>query len=392
LVTKRSGYARDTVSITLGINSPQRLIPLDRESEDLPLPRQTSHAGPTITYGRYLRTVAAYLSKSNYRAVRELLVRSDLSYPPLNSADSIELVSEKHGALYSVARLKIHFPSQIRSFAVNTAFSHEQQAFLQVECRLLRDLYRRYCLSHLPRALLFGSALLQTAGASFPVKLFVSDWFEDFHEFHLSRMFPENGQLGIRVWTRGENGPFLDAKQTGELYEQATGILTDYLDTESFRQIYPWHHAAGDFVVNLTGDLIRVRLITARSFRRILPRGSDISDKVLGSLHFFLNTGIRMRLDRLDGTGTLAWADSACLPWIIRGFISSWNKKKRETPDLEDARDLFALFLQFSQDEKLGFAEIAAANGQVEAGEADFLGPLLPAHVSDLSAALEEFL
>lgn len=378
--------------IKFGISTPSRLIPLNRESEGLELPGENSYMGSPITYGQYLPAVAAYLSKNSYRAVKELLERGDESSRPLSSADSIELISEKHGALYSVSRLKIHFPSGIRSFAVNTAFLPEQQAFLQLECTLLRDLYRRCRLPHLPRAFLFGSTVLQTAGDALPIKLLVSEWFDDYHEFHLSRISPAGGsELGIHVWTQGQNGPFLDAGQTGELYEQAAGILTDYLDTESFRQIYPWHHAAGDFVINETCDPVRVRLITARGFRCLLPRGSDIRDSVLGSLHFFLNLSIRMRIDRLDGTGGLAWADSNCLPWIIRGFAASWERKKQEVFNLVEARDLFELFLQFSPEERLGFAEIAAGNGRVEAGEADFLGPHLPAHVRELSAVLEEF-
>ena len=376
--------------IKLGINMPSSgFMPLNRESGGLRLPGESSVA---ITYGHYLHAVAAYFSKNGCRAIKELLARQDGSSPPLSSDDSIELISEKHGALYSVARLKIHSSSGTRSFAVNTAFSPEQQAFLQTECRLLRDLYRRYRLTHLPRAFLSGSTVLQAAGASLPIKLFVSEWFDDYHEFHLSHTIPPgNNEPQIRVWTQCENGPFLSAVKIGELYEQAACILTDCLDAESFRQIYPWHHAAGDFVVKESSDPVALRLITARGFRCLLPRDSDVHDRMLGSLHFFLNMCIRMRIDRIDGTGDLAFAEASCLPWIVRGFSASWEKKMQGAFNPVQARQMFDLFLRFSPEERLDFTEIAAGHGQVEAGETHFLAAHLPAHVRELSAALEEF-
>jgi hypothetical protein len=379
--------------VKLGINTPRQFIQLDTESEGLPLPGAESSSGAAITYGQYLRAVADYFSKNSFRAIRNLLARQEGSSPSLNLADWAELISEKHGALYSVSRLKLHFPSGVRSFAVNTAFSAAQQAFLQLEWRLLRDLYRRYRLAHLPRAFLFGSTLLQTPSAALPVKLFVSEWFDGYHEFHLSPAAHSGGKNpGIRVWTGDKGGHFLDARQTVELYEQAAEILTDYLDAESFRQIYPWHHAAGDFVVKESCNPVKVRLITARGFRCLLPRGSDIRDRVLGSLHFFLNMCVRMRIDRIDGTGDLAWADLNCLPGMIRGFSSSWAKKVRGAVNPVEARDLFTLYLQFTPEERLEITGIAAGNGRVEAGESQFLGSHLPAHVGELAAALEEFI
>jgi hypothetical protein len=379
------------LSFELGIHAPSQMIPLNRESEGLPLPSESCPPGFAITYGDYLRAVAGYFQRNSRRALKELLARSEESPPPLASAGSIELISEKHGALYSVSRLRIHFPSVIYSFAVNTAFKPDQQAFLQHECRLLRDLYRRYGLPHLPRTLLSGSTMLRAQKGALRAKLFVTEWFDDYHEFHLSRgLPPEDRDLLIHVWRHGESGPFLNADQICELYEQAAGILTDYLDTDSFRQIYPWHHAAGDFVLMENASPVRVRLITARDFRCLLPSGSDSDDKMLGSLHFFLNMCIRMRIDRLDGTGMLAWADPECLPAIIRGFSNSWEKKAQKDKNLPTARDLFSLLLQFTPEERLGFAEIAARDGQVEADETDFLSARLPAHVREVSAALEK--
>ena len=111
---------------------------------------------------------------------------------------------------------------------------------------------------------------------------------------------------------------------------------------------------------------------------------------MLGSLHFFVNLSIRMRIDRLDGTGELAWAGPQCLPGVIRGFVGAWEAR-RNNADLPKAREIFSLFLDFSPDERLAFTAIAAADGLVEAVEGDFLLSRLPGHVIELSSTLKNF-
>ena len=218
--------------------------------------------------------------------------------------------------------------------------------------------------------------------------LFIAEWFENHHEFHLS---PDaSGAPAINVWRQNGEPQFLDPEKTDELYAQASKILTLYLDSRSFSQIYPWHHAAGDFVVDESQNPLSLRLITVRGYRPLLARKSDCRDKMLGSLHFFVNLGLRMRVDRLDGTGELAWAGPQCLPGVIRGFVEAWETRLDNT-HLPKARDIFSLFLDFSPDERLAFAEIAAADGRVEADEGSFLLARLPGHVTELSDALENF-
>ena len=135
-----------------------------------------------------------------------------------------------------------------------------------------------------------------------------------------------------------------------------------------------------------------LRLITVRGYRPLLAKKSDSRDKMLGSLHFFVNLGIRMRIDRLDGTGELAWAGPECLAGVIRGFVDAWEARALEHEDLPKAGEIFSLFLDLSPDERLAFAGIAARDGRVEAAESDFLLARLPGHVMELSEALEEFL
>jgi hypothetical protein len=309
--------------------------------------------------------------------------------PGLEAASGIELISEKHGALYSVSRLRVRFADDVRSFAVNCAFSPEQQAFLQAEVKLLARLNARFGLPWLPLPFISAKTPLlgRLAGAHF--MLFIAEWFENHHEFHLS--LDASGAPAVSVWKQSGTPHFLSTRKTTELYRQASVILTSCLDTRSFSQVYPWHHAAGDFVVDDSQNPPSLRLITVRGYRPLLARKSDSRDKMLGSLHFFVNLGIRMRIDRLDGTGELAWAGHQCLPGVIRGFVDAWEDKSLKNKDLPKAREIFSLFLDFSPEERLAFAQIAAEEGRVEAGEGDFLLSQLPGHVIELSEALKSF-
>ena len=172
--------------------------------------------------------------------------------------------------------------------------------------------------------------------------LSISDWFEGYHEFHLSPS--ASGAPAIRVWDPSCPHGFLSEAKTVQLYEQASAILTSYLDIRSFSQIYPWHHAAGDFVVDRMQDPTSLKLITVRGYRPLLRQNPPAATRCLGALHFFVNMGIRMRIDRLDGTGDLAWAGPQVLPGVIRGFARAWEARPHaSTRFAESPRNLFPL-------------------------------------------------
>jgi hypothetical protein len=383
-MSKEKRPCRTIPSIECFVNTGLDLVPLDTGSGRLSqygekLPGEFLPGAAPATYGQYLGMVAGLLSGNSFAPLRNLLTRQHKPTPKLETASRIELISEKHGALYSVSRLLIHFGDDVRAFAVNCAFSREQQAFLRVEAKLLSDLHAGFGLPYLPAPFISASAPR--------LMVFIAEWFENHHEFHLS--MNSSGIPAISVWKQRGRPQFLDAARTTELYAQASKILTLYLDGSSFSQIYPWHHGAGDFIMDDSQSPLSLRLITVRGYRPLLAKKSDRKDKMLGSLHFFVNLGIRMRIDRLDGTGELAWAGVQCLPGVIRGFVEAWEA--RQEKNLPKAGDIFSLFLDFSPDERLGFAEIVTADGRVEADEGDFLLARLPGHVIELSDALKSF-
>ncbi|MDR3568259.1 MAG: hypothetical protein P4L43_09555 [Syntrophobacteraceae bacterium] len=363
------------------VNTGSGLAPLDSGSEKQSISSQELPGGSGLTYGQYLHAVTDILCDNSFTVLKELLEKQPKPVGKLETATSIDLIAEKHGALYSVSRLVLRFPDDTIEFAVNCAFSPEQQAFLQVETGLLGDLGKKFDLPYLP---------LPFISAKAPgISLFIAQWFKNHHEFHLSAQ-DCGTPPAIKIWKDFGKAQTLIAAQVPELYAQASKILTSYLDPDSFSQIYPWHNAAGDFIIDDSQSPVSLKLITARGYRPLLSRQADSMDKMVGSLHFFVNLCLRLRLDRLDGVGEPAWAGPNCLPGILRGFRQAWETLRKDT-NLPKVEEIFSLFHALSPVERLAFAEAVASDGMVEADESDFLSARLPGCMDELADALKVY-
>jgi len=97
---------------------------------------------------------------------------------------------------------------------------------------------------------------------------------------------------------------------------------------------------------------------------------------------------LRLRLDRLDGTGELAWAGSRCLTGIVEGFADAWETKRCDEPTLPSADHLLDLLGQFSGDDWMSFGQLVLEDGMVERDETEYLARHLPSHVEELSGLL----
>ncbi|ABK19702.1 hypothetical protein Sfum_4036 [Syntrophobacter fumaroxidans MPOB] len=376
--------------VHLLVELPRGAVPLDARLARTPLPGGPASAAPGggILYGPYLEALAAFLARDSFAPLRNALSRL-LDHPvPLEAVEAVRITSVKHGAIYHVARITAHVASTEYSLAANTAMEPAQQAFLENEFHVLQELQSASAPPRLPRACLLGEATYRDGSAPpRPFMLSILEWFEDFHEFHTSRGGPRKGPA-VRVWAGTRDDLFLNAEQERILYGGASAILTDCLDTRDFRQIYPWHHAAGDFVVRLQGDDLRVRLITARDYRSLLALDNAPQAIWIGIAHFFLNLSMRMRLDRWEGTGDLAWAGAHILDGVIAGFVNAWSRKSEKLPQLPSAKEVMSVLRSFSEDEWLALAEIVLPQAMVEKEEIAFLEERLGTHVTELSSAL----
>jgi hypothetical protein len=376
--------------VRLLVNMPQEPLMLTPERAQIPLPRDPDAGEPILTYGPYLEALYHFLSQNGYEPLRAALERHLHRPVPLKAIQGLDIYSEKHGAIYNVARVVTHLLKESHSLAINVAMQPEQQAFLEREFYVLDELHKRFGLPFLPRPYLQGETIYAgDEGTRVLLKLFLTEWFNDYHEFHLSQR--EGGRTPIiKIWNleKGEN--FLDTERTHFLYHQAAAILTAYLDEQTFEQIYPWHHAAGDFVVRQQGEKVKLKMVTARDYRCLFSPGADPEERWLALVHFFFNLTIRMRLDRLDGTGEYAWANPDCLRGVLRGFLEAWNQKAMKNPSLPPSREMLDFVRSFSPREWHFIAELIFKDALVEADEISFLQQHLEEHIASLRWALKE--
>jgi hypothetical protein len=158
--------------------------------------------------------------------------------------------------------------------------------------------------------------------------MFLADWFQGYHEFHLS-VDKEDHTRRLVLWDTEKGHYRLPPPHVKQVYHQSAMILSLYYDLETFEQIFPWHHAAGDFVVKAQGESIDVRLITTRQYAPMLEPHEGFST-MEGLLFFLLNLSLRMRLDRFDGVGSVAWADDDCVDPTIEGFLAGLRTKEQQ--------------------------------------------------------------
>lgn len=288
--------------------------------------RSPAH-GPVLTYGEYFQGVTDVISRDGYRLLADATSRRLTE--DISRADIQEILihAEKHGSDYHPARIEVVVGNSCVPFVMNVAVTERGKAWLCREFEVLKYLNRKYDLPFLPRTYFQDEAPHGSGQIRNNMLMFLADWFEGYHEFHLS-INEEDGSRSLVLWDTEKGFCRLSRPQAWQIYSQAAKILTLYYDIETFEQIFPWHHAAGDFVVKQQEESVDVKLVTARQYAPMLERSEGISAHD-GLLFFLLNLSVRMRLDRLDGVGVLAWADDECVDAALEGAWQGIRIKER---------------------------------------------------------------
>ncbi|WP_144682142.1 hypothetical protein [Desulfobotulus alkaliphilus] len=249
--------------------------------------------------------------------------------------EKIHIVLEKHGAFYHPCRVLINERAG-QPLVVNGAVSEAGIRTMATEIKALGKLKNK-AVRGIPEVYFSGEGELEGGKrASF----FSAPWFEGFCEFHWSGL--KNGSLEMQVWQDDGSRSALQEKEVSDLFRQAASILTQAYDFNTFDQIFPWHHAAGDFVVCPDSDRLDVRLITVRQYTSLISMDSeeaDLSDKLEGLFHFLWNMLLRMRLDRSDGVGELVWAPDYVLAPCIAGFFEGLSEKYPDSKEMAMVRE-----------------------------------------------------
>lgn len=321
------------------VASPAGDVPVDTGRLDYPL-----EVDPLKTpYRIYFRAISDFLTKANFQPLLEAVnnrLGTDFDLIALNE---IIIRTEKHGALYHPASIECVLADKKVKFCLNVAVTESGRNALKKEFDVLQTLHKQYRLPYIPKPFLLDEADSMV--------FLLEEWFEDFHEFHIAKS--EHGEERLKLWEYGKGDRFLSDKQSFEIYRQIAMILTLYYDIETCRMIFPWHHAAGDFVARIEDEtLIDLRLTTTRGYEPFMgPSDEDIVHPALAMFYFLLHLSVQMRLDKLDGVGDIVWAEDKCVDATLAGFFLGIESKKAFRDYFGSHTEFLALLRSFSMDD-----------------------------------------
>jgi hypothetical protein len=341
-----------------------------------------------FTHGDYFETARAFLEGEARESLRAALSEAGEDSVPEERIGTLCIDLKKHGAFYHPARVTADgFAS---SFVLNLAVSAPGRGILDREYDLLARLNRLKRAEAIPEVYARGSA---STGNDRPVRLFLGEWFSGYREFHLSEDEAENRRM--IVWDDDRGNFYLSPETVADLYRQVAGILTDLYDAESFDQVHPWHHGAGDFVVKPGEGSVSVKLITVRGYGSAMadPGEGDPASLLQGLLLFLLNLSIWTRLDRLDGVGEVVWSDPMAVGATVTGFFDALSRKPVPAVLPDTLSRCFRAFLSVCDRADL----MAVAQSLVDAypdgaPEVPVVRAHLDAHIEDLHGALAGFI
>jgi hypothetical protein len=277
---------------------------------------------PFMALDDYFLAIRDLVLRENGRSLASLLTRLWKRNVEIDEVDTITIRYEKYGTLYHISSVEIMSGGQRVRLTVSAAVTAESKEALDHEFDLLQYLGRQNNLPYLPKVYCKHVVRIQKDGESETLLMTLSEWFENYHEWHFSR--DEKGRERIIVWDMESGYRFMSEREAFEIIRQASAILTFYYNAETYHRIFPWHHGAGDFVVKAAEGTVDVKLVTARGYEpvRLQEQDSKIGP-VRALILFFLATTVKMRLDKYEGMGESTWAGASIVGAATDGFFQT---------------------------------------------------------------------
>jgi hypothetical protein len=315
-------------------------LPLNRFD---PIERTDRRSPPFFTYGDYFEEALLFLGGRERRFLVEAASRRLGRAISREEIRSVDIFLEKHGPFYHPSRVQAQIGGIRISLVLNVAVSSEGLKRIEEEFHLLETLNANCPWRFLPEVYCLGSSAAGRHGGK--IKMFLGEWIEEYHEFHICGCTPES-KTEISVWKGDRERLRLSQNQIPVLYREAAKILTAYYDLHTFDQIFPWHHAAGDFIVRVEQERLDLKLVSVRRYApTVNPAQTGLKSMFEALLVFLLNLSMRMRLDRLDGVGDTAWADDRAVRSTLEGFFAGMALKTAHDPISEPLTVLFSNYL-----------------------------------------------
>ncbi|MDQ7838665.1 MAG: hypothetical protein RDU59_09275 [Thermodesulfobacteriota bacterium] len=382
-------------------SSPYGDIVPDKIALESPLPLRLSDIDGTgkgghrigLTYGQYLETIKAFLSRDSYRLLIDAIKKKTGKMITLQDIDSLAIRTEKHGAMYHISSIDVITANDLNKFVVTAALSEAGKLYLENDFHWLNYLNNKFAFPYLPHVYHKGEIKYRTPqGSGDTMLISLGEWLEGYHEFHLSLDSKDQGQK-IVVWDSDKGYRYLSGRQSYNLYRLASKILTLYYDIATFEQISLWHHAAGDFIARIEGEDIDLKLITVRRYEPMISFSTDEEgNKMAALLYFFVHLMIRMRMDRLDGTGDVAWADDFCPDAVMKGFYEALEiKEETGRPASIDRKEFLSSLKRFTRDDWKDMAHATLQTCPQPEADLPIIMRNLDNHIERLYAVIQSF-
>jgi len=313
--------ALKNVNTSFFFSSPGGDIPAGPDEMSRPFLVAPSESHPFLTLGHYFRAIQEFVLKDGGVPLLLALKAQTGRDVEVENINKIRILSEAHGPFYHLASVEIVTGAKTIKLCVSTALTDKGKACLENEFNILGRLNRAHALQYLPQTYFKGEVECGSGKMRQTLSMFLGDWFENYYEWHLSED-KRKGVSGIRIWDTGRGNRSASDKECFEIFKQSSKILTLYYDTRDSSRIYPWHHAAGDFIVKMDAAAVDIRLTTVRHYGPIMePPPDNRAGGVSAIVHFFLDLTVRMRLDRINGVGEAAWVDDYSVRAVTDGFF-----------------------------------------------------------------------
>jgi len=345
-----------------------------------------------LTLKDYFDALQKFIMTDGGRHLYAALAKMNLAVnnSPLDISE-IHICSEKHGAYYHISSIKPAGLHKNAKLAVTAALSDSAKVSLQNEFSLLLQLAGRNS-EFLPALFCKETVPWHTDSGDVEFYMVLGEWLADYHEWHLSKN-PATEELIIQLWDYEKGYRYLSDAESYELLRQAAYILTCYYDPVSFRQIYPWHHGAGDFVVNTEAG-IQVKLITVRQYEPLVHFAqAEEHDRLVAAIQFLLNLSLRIRLDRIDGVEEPAWLDAFAVQGAVAGFFAGLGAaSKTNSLSIGPLGEFLEIMRSFDTREICDmYASLLEVYADADQDDYLLIRKKLPEHAADLQKALQNF-
>jgi len=366
-------------------SDPSGDIPVGPSERDLPLLTAPECSHPFLTLGNYLDSIEDFIFTKALHTIPDLEERDPVR--------CLKIRSEKQGIFYHVLSIEIQLETRTLRAVLNVAISDEGRSCMLREYETLSFLFREFPYHYIPEPYCLHESVIACQDKCQPVSYMLAQWFEGFHEWHVSDKEGERGRL-LFIWDTDKGHRPAQPEEAFAIIRQASRIATLYFDPVTGREIHPWRHAAGDFIVRTSGGFTEARLITARNYLSVIKEPPDNeAGKILHTIYFLFHLLVFARLDRILGVGEIVWMDTFMLEAALSGFFEAIEERKDELERPGILRsELIDILKSFERDELAAIHESLFSYYPLEdREEQNALERGLASHIDDLFLVLRNF-